>query len=240
MIRRVRKTSGNKLTAIMQVRNEASRFLPLVLEELCTFVDEIVVVDDHSTDRTAEVCRACPKVVKLVTLEDSLFAQEWELRTLLWQTAAATEPDWLLSVDADELYERKAREYIPHLINQDRVDWFSFRFYDFWGGTTHYRDDALWTLHKRQYISLVRFFPEFPYWYPKKDHHMSRLPPACYMFRGEHTALRVKHLGWAGSLEDRVRKYLRYKKMDPDGRWGSLAQYESILDLEPNLVEWQE
>lgn len=239
-MRRVRKSAGNKLTAMMQVRNESGRYLRYVLDELCGFVDDIVIVDDASTDDTAALCRSCPKVVKLVSLPSPLFDKEWELRSLLWDTAVSTGPDWLLSVDADELYEERAKRAMRGLIDQDRYDWVGFRFYDMWGGLTHYREDEYWNIHRRHTATLVRYFPGFPYIYPQLNHHVPRLPVPFGTLPGLLTEFRVKHLGWAGSLEDRVRKYIRYKRIDPDGRWGSLAQYESILDLNPNLVEWKE
>lgn len=58
----LRKMSGNRLTAIMQVRNEAGRYLEQVLEELSEFVDDIVIVDDGSTDNTAQLCLSLPKL----------------------------------------------------------------------------------------------------------------------------------------------------------------------------------
>ncbi|MCM3785469.1 glycosyltransferase family 2 protein [Neobacillus mesonae] len=236
----VRKTEGNKLTAMLQVRNESIRYLKEVLEDISTFVDSIVIVDDASTDDTLEICKSAAKVEKLVTLAESLFHQEWKLRTILWQTAASTSPDWILAVDADELYEERAKRSIRNLINQDRYDWVSFRLYDLWGSRHHYREDELWQSHKRQTMTLVRYFPDYPYLYPEMPHHVPRLPLTCGALQGLTTDLRIKHLGWAGPLEERVQKYVRYKKTDPEGKWGSTAQYESILDLTPTLVEWKE
>ncbi|MGV2967437.1 glycosyltransferase [Paenibacillus xylanexedens] len=239
-IRRVRKSKGNKLTAMLQVRNERGRYLEEVLHDLSEFVDEIVIVDDASTDGTPDLCKAYPKVVRLEVLEKPLFSEEWRLRNTLWQAAAGTCPDWLLSVDADELYSSEAKKAIRTLINQEYADWFAFRFYDMWGGRTHYREDDLWSLHKRHTASLVRYMPGYPYFYPQQNHHVPRLPLSCTVLPGVSTELKVQHLGWAGSLEDRVRKYLRYKRIDPSGEWGNLAHYESILDPEPRLIPWKE
>ena len=51
-----------KLTAMMLVRNEADRYLTEVLSELSKFVDEIIILDDGSTDHTPDLCLSFPKV----------------------------------------------------------------------------------------------------------------------------------------------------------------------------------
>jgi hypothetical protein len=237
---RVRKTSGNKLTAMLQVRNEGGRYLPIVLEQLSGFVDEIVIVDDASEDDSVRICRSFPKVVRLVELPHSLFKEEWKLRTLLWQAAVSAEPDWLLSVDADELYETRAIGAMRRLIDQDTYDWYAFRLHDFWNGYTHYRDDEHWNTHLRPTMTLVRYFPGFPYLFPQLDYQVPRLPPTCAALPGLLTDLRIKHLGWAGGWEEKLRKYHRYKQMDPEGGWHSHAKVASILDLNPILREWKE
>lgn len=236
----IRKTTNNRLTAMMQVRNEADRYLELVLKELSEFVDEIVIVDDASSDGTAKLCRAFPKVKTLVTLDESRFHREWELRLFLWQLACSTNPDWLLSVDADELYEDKAKTSMRDLMNQDRYDWVGFRFFDFWGGTTHYREDQYWQIHRRHTRTLVRYIPGFYYFFPRMEHHVPRLPLSYAALPGFLAELKVKHYGWAISKEERYRKFLRYMERDPNGEWGDLEHYKSILDENPNLVEWKE
>lgn len=239
-IRRVRRARNNKLTAMLQVRNESGRYLREVLDRLSEAADELVVVDDASEDDTADVCRSYPKVVRLVELPRPLFGEEWRLRALLWQAAASTEPDWLLSVDADEIYEDRAIREMRVLIDQDVYDWVGFRFHDMWNGSAHYRDDEHWNAHRRHAMTLVRYMPGYPCEYPRADHHVPRLPPAYSALPGLLTDLRVKHMGWAGGWEEKLRKYHRYKRLDPEGKWGSLAQYESILDLNPTLRPWTE
>lgn len=236
----VRKSTGNRLTAIMQVHNEADRFLEDVLKDLSEFVDDIVIVDDASTDDTVKLCRSFPKVKKLVVLQESKFRREWELREYLWHFACSSEPDWLISVDADEFYEDKAKTHMRELINQDQYDWVGFRFFDFWGGPTHYRDDTHWGIHRRHTRTLVRYMPDYYYYYPPMDHHVPRLPLSYSALPGFLAELRVKHFGWAVSKEERYRKYLRYMERDPKGEWGSLDHYRSILDENPTLVAWKE
>lgn len=236
----VRKARGNKLTAIMQVRNESGRYLEASLADLSGFVDEIVIVDDASEDDTPDICRSFPKVVRLLQLPKPLFGQEALLRQLLWQTAIGTEPDWILSIDADEMFERRAKSRIRALIEQDRYDWIAFRMYDFWGSLAYYREDELWQLHKRHTMMLVRYMPQYTYFYPAWDHHVPRLPLTYSALPGFQSELRVKHYGWAGGEAERKAKFDRYMAIDPEGKWGNLAHYASILDPRPNLVRWQE
>jgi len=40
--------------------------------------------------------------------------------------------------------------------------------------------------------------------------------------------------------EDRIKKYLWYMEKDPEGKYGIMAQYQSILDENPNLKLWKE
>lgn len=236
----IRKSKDNRLTAIIQVCNEADRYLEMVLDDLSVYVDNIVIVDDASTDSTVKLCKSYKKVTRLVELTESHFDREWELRTILWQAAVSINPDWLLSVDADEIYENKVKSQIHQLMNQEDFDWVGFRFFDFWGDFTHYRDDQYWNIHRRHTMTLVRYLPEYHYFYPQMNHHVPRLPLSYTVLPGHHSELRLKHLGWAGSEEERYRKYLRYLEKDPEGKWGSLKQYQSILDPKPNLVEWKE
>lgn len=61
------------------------------------------------------------------------------------------------------------------------------------------------------------------------------------IFQLPHTLsqLRLKHYGWSNP-HDRLVKYDRYMRLDPDGRYGWKEQYESILDVQPRLIRWEE
>ena len=104
-----------------------------------------------------KLCRSFKKVKRVVELAHPHFGKEAELKVLLWKAACAEGPDWLLAVDADEIFEDRMKRgsSFPGRSGSFRLGP-AFRMYDFWDGMTHYREDELWQLHKRHTIALVR------------------------------------------------------------------------------------
>lgn len=233
-----RKSSGNRVVLSMIVRNEAGRVLDEVLRHAASYVDAAVIIDDASTDETVAVCRAALGDLphEIVTLDRSRFAQEHELRRLQWEHTLAAEPDWILNLDADELFEDAIRDLLPALVDQTQVDAYSFRLYDMWS-PTQYRSDEQWSAHTFHRVLLVRPVPGMPAEWPPSDQHAGRFPPSVEELAQWTCSVRLKHLGWATD-EVRRAKHDRYLRLDPDGRWGSTAQYRSILDEAPSLVDF--
>jgi len=83
---------GPRLSALVVARNEAERIAPCL--ERLAFADEIVVLLDRSTDRTAELARA-----RGARVVEGDWALEADRRNA---GIAACNGDWILEVDADE------------------------------------------------------------------------------------------------------------------------------------------
>ncbi|HEY9724288.1 MAG TPA: glycosyltransferase [Oscillatoriaceae cyanobacterium] len=235
----VRKVRDNRVLLSMLVHNEADRYLRQVLSHAASYVDQVLIVDDGSTDDSVEVCREVLAGVphRIVRLEQSSFHQEHLLRRKQWELALAERSDWILVLDADEIFEDGMRTGIRRLIDQDQYDAIAFRLYDFWD-EARYRDDAYWCAHRFHRPFLVRRVPGRPVIWQETDQHCGRFPQDVMHLRMAQSELRLKHLGWA-SERDRQAKFARYQRLDPDGRFGSAAQYQSILDPQPNLVRFE-
>lgn len=162
----LRKISGNRLTAMLLLQPEPGRYLEQLLEELSEFVDDIVILNDGGTDGAVRLCQSFAKVSRLESPGRGVPDREPERSRALWELAVSTGPDWLLQVGPDEFYEEAAKREMRRLINQDVYDWVGFRIYDFWGGSTHYRDDDHWNRHTRHTRTLVRYLPDYHYFYP--------------------------------------------------------------------------
>ncbi len=225
------------LIAGMIVRNEADRYLPMVLSDLATYCDRIVVLDDGSTDGTPEVCRSFAKVV-FHRRETSLFWQnESVLRIQLWDLVVAEGPEWILAIDADEMLEPRFRQEKRRLLTQTAHDVLAMRLYEFWNSMTHYRVDKLWNPAGRITPMLVRHRPGARYAWRNQPLHCGRIPVG--LAEPYYCGLRCKHFGYARA-EDHRRKYELYVSHDPQGRFTPLSHYQSILDQNAVLAEWRD
>lgn len=232
--------NGSRITLAMMVRNEAGRYLPGVLQQAAQYIDNAVILDDASTDHTVEVCKNVLQGIPLtlVANQEPGFRNEIALRKQLWQLAVSTNPDWIVVLDADEIFEARAPGVLRELARDPGVYCYYFRLYDMWD-ENHYREDVYWRAHLSYRPFMVRYVPGFPYAWKETPLHCGRFPVNLGALPGKTSELRIKHLGWM-KPEDRLAKYYRYQRLDPAGKYGIKEQYQSILDPRPNLVRWTE
>jgi len=224
----------------MIVKNEGNRYLRRVLESAREYIDNAVIIDDASTDNTVEICKELLKDIPLTLIknEESKFSNETELRKQQWTETIKTDPDWILFLDADEIFEDNFKNHVKELMINYDVDSYMFRLYDLWD-EEHYRDDQLWCAHNLYRIFMIRYQKNFEYKFNETAQHCGRLPYNAGELQYFLSNLRLKHYGWARE-EDKIEKYNRYLELDPDGKFGSLEQYQSILDTDVNLIKWEE
>lgn len=231
---------GPKIVAMLPVRNEARRYLKRVLTHLSSWVDEIVVFDDGSTDGTSHLCLSYPKVVALARSPDQLFTvNEVLVRACLWELAVRRNPQWLLAIDADEIFEDAIVEEITGLIQEEYYDAIDCRLFDFWGSETHYRVDGGWNPWPRFLRFLVRYDPLRPVEWPQLPIHCGRWPLAYRSgLPAYQTHIRVKHLGWANAAEH-AHKYRFYAAWDLK-LYGFITPHTSSINTPPTLEAWSE
>lgn len=230
-----------RITLAMIMRNEADNYLEPMLKSVREYITDAVIIDDQSDDQSVALCEKLLEGIplKLIKNTQSLFSNEHLLRKQLWDETVKTDPDWILLLDAGEIFEERFKEKVKELIANDEIDVYYFRLYDFWD-ENHYRADHLWRAHEFFRPFLIRYHPESIYTFKQSAQHCGRMPLVIYQWRNLAISdLRLKHYGWA-KKENRERKYERYLKLDPQGTCGSMAQYLSILDENPSLIEWKD
>jgi glycosyltransferase involved in cell wall biosynthesis len=236
----VKEEQRPKLVLSMIMRNEADRYLERALLEHRQYIDAAVIIDDGSTDDSVLLCERILQGVDLHIIRNpiSRFSNEVELRKQQWRETIALEPEWILNLDADEFFENRFKTEVQRLINNQDADLYYFRLYDFWN-ETHYREDQYWQAHSIYRPFLLRYQKDFIAEWQDTPQHCGRFPKNIASLSYAFSDLRLKHMGWSNPM-DRLAKYERYLKLDPEARWGSQKQYDSILDPNPNLVEWKE
>lgn len=229
-----------RIVLSMTVRNEEGRYLERVLDEIGRYVDEAVIVDDASSDRTAELCEAllADTPHRIIHNEASMFSNEVLLRRKLWEETMKANPDWILCLDADEVPEEGFWTHLREMTEDPKYDAYGFRLYDMWN-ENEYREDTYWNAHESSRIFLLRCRPGFHYEWKETPQHCGRFPANLEDFKRCDSRFRVKHFGWARP-EERKDKYDRYRRLDPEAIYGIRRQYDSIMDSYPKLKQWKE
>jgi glycosyltransferase involved in cell wall biosynthesis len=132
-----------KLIATTPVRDE-EWILERSLTDLSLYVDEIVVLDDGSTDRTPEIIRSFPKVTSIHTnpIGTKPFGngQESVNRNRLLSMARARNAEVILQIDADEVFEDKIKTELPNILAKRAST--RFQLCHLWGDIDHFRVDG--------------------------------------------------------------------------------------------------
>lgn len=230
----------NKVVLSMIVHNEENKYLKTILEDAKNYVDDILIIDDASTDNTVQECEDVLKDFPhtIVKNKKSMFFEEYKLREKQWKETIKLNPTWILTLDADEIPEKSFKEKLKVMIKMGQIDVFNFKYYDFWN-ENQYRSDNLWKAHTTFRPYLVRYQPKIKAKFRKTNQHCGTFPKNIALLNNANVDVKIKHYGW--STEDlRRSKYERYMKLDPEGKFGDMNQYKSIMDKSPNLINFEE
>lgn len=230
--------SHNKIILGSIVYNEEHRFLEKYLLNIQKYADEIVLVDDGSTDNSLQMCK---EVTKNVYKSNRLFIEnEVELRDALWSKCCdlCNDGDFILIQDCDEFLHEDSVKYFKEEVNQclrlngDAIAW---KLYDMWN-ETQYREDKYWVAHKHWWVHMVRYSSKINYMWKNTRLHCGRIPLNCF-YNAYPSSLQILHMGY--SREDlRHEKYNFYMNVDTDKN-GNIEQYKSIIDENPHLIDFQ-
>ena len=202
---------------------EADRWLELVLEQRKKLVDDMVICQNNTDEKTRKII----KDSGFWSYEDS---REWgvdqpRIKQDLLKRVGRLQPDWILPSDADELYDDEFDKDALQRIAQIDVLGYLFLIINLWGDEEHYNHTRsfwnvrFWNYKKARDLSL-RF--------SNKNVHCGLAPELVYTYAVE-TPYMVKHYGLM-TPEDRKKKVERYKKYDPNARFKGEEYYNSIND----------
>lgn len=213
---------------MMRVKNE-ERWLEKALRPLLKVCESVFILDDHSTDRTAEIIRGAADCVYLpspyTTLDES--RDKTHLLNVIYSILPAKEisehsPHWVICVDGDEVICDTDMEKIMETGHSrqggEDVVSYQFQILTLYDSPDQIRVDGVYKhLLRPSMFRLVR--PNMTFFSQARHgggFHCSNVP-ADIGFAGrvhEPEPVRVKHYGYMEEA-DRKRKYDFYTEHDP-------------------------
>ena len=232
-----------KLVAVYRLGN-CEKYIWDSLVQTSKFADFIIVHLCRSTDRTEEIVRQFPKVIKIERY-DGIFQEDYE-RNWLLQEALKTDADWCISIDGDEVYEDKFIERVQQMMHPRNPETFaySYRWRTIWdrnNGEEYFRVDSTFGGFTNYRFFRLMKGQEITSQHPE-GHHCGSAP----IIAQENIAwsnIRVKHLGY-DTPEQRQSKFEFYQANDhfKDKRSIGNDDYSHLIDrnvvlekYDPNL-----
>lgn len=216
-----------KIVASMVTHNELGRYLPIVVPHLLGFCDEIRVLDDLSTDGTYEYLNDVKGVVVAKNRGPRMFLNESDVRNRLLAFTLEGEPDYVLSIDADEFVgspnsvRMKARE-------GGRV--YSLAMQEVWhatGSHLHIRVDGLWGNRRCPILWRAPRTLSHEWLIPDRKLACGREPMVVRRTTARKSGSDVFHFGWTNELE-RAERFERYVEHDK-GKFHHDRHLQSIM-----------
>lgn len=232
----VRPSARPRLVAMVRVRNEYDHMVPL-FDHLAGWVDAAVVLDDGSTDGTAEVCDAHPLVAR-VERNGNPTTDEVRDKNRLLQIALEADAEWVIALDADERIEPGGGQLLRTLVDTAPpwIDCLTLDCLHLWDSPLQARFDGAYgrdIRHPRLFRAEAATESEARF--VDAGHgaglHCGSVPLAVAK-HAVPTPVRFLHLGYLNP-DIRSRKVGFYQRMDPDSF--ASGAYEHIL-TPPELI----
>jgi len=224
-----------KLIAFLQIHNESKKGnLERVLNHISRFCDDIVIYDDGSTDNSCEI--ASKFTSNIIRSDVNDFKNEIEHKQKLLELALSLNPDWIVWLDADEVFDRDGELYaIRNLCKfgeSKKIDGFSFQEFNLWKNLSEYRVDEKW--HKLWQIRLWRNNGELEFERGIGLHnklHPNGIKKIC------KSDVKLIHYGF--SEKDKINeKYHMYKEHGQSGWNLERIKDEKGICLRPFVRDW--
>jgi phosphatidyl-myo-inositol dimannoside synthase len=118
----------NRIIAILRIKNEIDT-IDESLTKLSELVDEIIVLDNDSTDGTQNVYGNYSKIVEVLKTEEF---NEGRDKIMLLEAAKKRNPDWIIFLDVDEIFENDFTRKTMEKYMLKKYDRINFRLCHFW------------------------------------------------------------------------------------------------------------
>ncbi len=197
-----------KLVAMLRVKDQILT-IKECLTKLSELVDAIVIVDNGSIDGTLNIYKEFPKI-KIIKKTKGF--NEGRDKCLAHKCAKKLQPDWIVWLDGDEIFEKKAtRQDLDRYIENPEINLVRFRMFNFWLSRNKFRVDGIW--------SRYNAFPQRQMWRNLPEAYFRNIPfhnGGIMGVKGRTitSIIRIKHYGYISKrqIENKIKTYAKLKK----------------------------
>ena len=198
-----------KIVSITQIYNEIEKEnLHRFFKYLKPVVDQIVIYDDCSTDGSYEYAKSQTTHVLRGAKND--FTDEINHRQIMLVEALKLKPDFILSIDTDEVLTRNSESLLQDLCRRchaDNLDGFDFHEINLWRSWSWRRTDSLFD--EGWFCRLWKVTPDIGFKIDKKGLHQ-QLVPSSVKITERQEDVGVIHYGFS-TKKNLTHKYLVYR-----------------------------
>jgi glycosyltransferase involved in cell wall biosynthesis len=192
------------------------------LSKLSSIVDELVIIDNGSTDGTLEAYKKYPKIKNILYTTGY---DEGRDKIMLLEEAKKRNPDWIIWIDGDEVFEDHFTREVAENYMNSKYNRITFRMCNFWLSKERCRFDGqyyLYNLHPQR--SMWKNVLE-AYFRNRKLHNgdIMGIPGKIFI-----SPYRLKHYGYVNRAEMQM-KLDRYLENDQSG------DRDYVRFIDPNL-----
>jgi glycosyltransferase involved in cell wall biosynthesis len=193
------------MIGLLRVKNEA-RWIARSVRSILPVCDRVLVMDDHSTDGTPEICAAIPRVEVLASPFEGLD----ETRDKNWLLGECDGDEWVLMIDGDEML---APSSVPAVLAAMRSPrgCYSFQILYLWDSENQIRLDGIYGHFSRPSM----FRPDgSPFMARARGGFHCGNAPIPLQSVARRLDAQLLHFGYM-YRDDRVRKFEWYNRQDP-------------------------
>lgn len=243
------------IIGLLRVKNEAL-WIERVIRSIQPICEHVLVLDDHSRDKTPEICADLGVTVfrsEFAGIDESrdkdwLLSKAYELVPDKYKLGNAKSPYWGLMIDGDEELVQSDQETLRALTETPGAQAFSLRVLYLWNSSDLVRVDGVYRNFRRP--SMFRMINQ-AFRFQRTTHgrrvtpdgmtcanlHCSSIPQE--MVRHTRPAeARLLHYGYLRGV-DRLRKYEWYNLMDPNNVAEDMYRHMVVGDTFPETAKFK-
>lgn len=226
----------------MRVKNE-SRWIQRSIESLWPLCSEIFVLDDNSTDDTADLVKATPRTrlyLSPFTGTDEVRDKNYLLGLIdreIGRRTSVSQPVWIVMIDGDEVLMDGGSQMMRKAMSSPDLKTITLPVWYLWDSEDHRRVDGVYGQFARE--SCFRYQGErFHRTSAGANFHCGNVPQVLSRKSRILVPSPLLHYGYM-HREDRVRKYGWYTIMDPGNAREDGYRHMVIGDLFPAESKFQ-